>query len=1024
MLSQLFGGASNVPAKNAPQVFGLIKDAILFNNYRKNQHEDHEGCLPSLLEAYTILNSCLKTREGATEVAGEARKVIQAIKRDFLTLKNTTDVLEVRNIVQIYRVLDAMFSAEPIASVIEAEYVRFFLGSAIDILASPDASKALTGACIRLFTNLYYPKALSSDMAARLLKAIGTRPTFPSATLAIEYLTAYRMMLVHHRNLMATSAVLWVATIVNLLCDSNALVRQHALHTLTECNRKLSCERSISSAIFDAFDATDADGEPCGNVICQRLSVFVTLQGESRTTMSIWSNVLLALHSNSGDKLVEWPFMVKWIDICKQALHSAFLSTREAALIAWRTAIYVLAFDTKPQQYDRCLQFLIYPLRIVRDNVPAVILKRQLGILNALLYIGLRIQPVTPELYDLVWTNVVAPVMQYLFASGCSEAQTEAIKVLNGIIRSGQLQTPGSKPQRAKIIGSDVELSEIGGFPTWWIKQNLSLVLELVLDIRESAGTDVVMGLWQSIAAVCKQSLASEIHESNDSVNMVASMLTFIQKVPEPNVVDFAMPMIDTIGVASMLSRRFALGDDNVVAVAKSHANSAISIILGRIFAVVDEKPAEQALVQILNKTGTLRRALSLLSTAVNIAPTGQVWKTCAQQTSNQLTSEPCTLEGDDLDNVLAILSVGPERGLDKEAWEKWLELFSATLKAHGKNEPFVTLMGRYDANQLDLQTLLDLKAGPLCNRNDFNVVIVRALSLRAHDLIALEPNLSGIASSFRVQLARQLVTATYNVQNDFFPQVLDFADKLVEDTDIIANADIFAMGFQSSLDEHKQHTADKWNSLFANVPIEAEFSDKVVATINHVHSGQIADIVIPPSIPLLSSSLGSETPSRKRLAFPSSSPPQSPTEDLARFKKRRTAADGYDSHTLATPPNSSDSFTPGMHAMDLFRRLHETSDPFEIVTIKEEHSQMAKPRPIPLLSEMENLCSSPPRSMAQDDMRERSKELGILKSALMRSDLRRNLKKGVSKSECQLLEKLLMDTLVAVRIHMANTAE
>lgn len=1032
LISRLFAGAVDVPSRGITEIFELVKDTIIQGNYRVNQYDDNVSDTPSVLEAYTLLNACLKSREGTAEVAGDVRRIVQAIKRDFLVFEKTTDVLEVRVVVQIFRVIDGLLSSEATASVIEAEYVRFFLGHAIEILGQQDSSKALIGVCIHLFTNLYFPKALSSDLASRLLIAMGGRPSFPSAGLAAEYLTAYRMMLSHHRKMMVEHTECWVETLVHSLCENNAFVRQQALLTLAETNRKLACEDSVSKAMLGSFQNVDAEGEPFGSLICHKLSAFLSSQGDARTIMSIWSNVLLALSANSEEKVRNWPTLGKWLEVCKHGLNSVYLSTKEASLLAWRTAICIFAFDSRPEHFERNLQPLTYPFKLIRGNTPSVIIKRHLSLLNALLFIGLRTQTPTPALYEVIWTKIVTPAMQCLFASNSTEARTEAINILTFLLRNGQFSSPGPTPLRSRVIGSDVELAEVGGFPAWWVKQNSHMICGLIAQLRELTSTNDVLGLWQMVASICKQSLSSEIHESAESVNQVANMLTFLHKVPAAEMLSFVMSMVDTIGVASLMSKKFTVNEDEVMVASKFQsvqATSGIAIITKLILIRADQKDAESAFVRILNQSGTFRRALNILNLAVSLKYTSEFWEVCADQVRQQLCSQPGDLAGDDLDNVLSILSAGPSMGLKETAWQMWSELFVLALKSHGYNEPFVTLLSRLEVHQLDNSTLLRLKSGTLCNRNEFNAAIVRALISRPESFSKLAMELQATPASFRVLFSRQLVAASYNSTLYDFEEILSLTAKLIEEDELIDNADIFVMGLRSSIEAHKQLAASMWNTLFENVSANAQFSDTVVATINNAYAGQGFDIILPPSIPLLSSSFGHQSPSRKHLMFPSSSPPQSPTEDLVSVKRRRIMAQHVEHGDLVTPPPSSDNTSgysigaPGARAMDLFRKLHETSDPLEIENIKEEQGQMLKPRPIPLLSEMEDLCSSPPR-LNNDDSRERTKEIRILKSALMRSDLRRNLKKGVSKSECQLLEKLLMDSLVSVRIHMATQSE
>jgi hypothetical protein len=537
---------------------------------QRNERESH-------LTIYASLNAALRAKDRSIsthKLLDNGNLLAKYARRDLNVAEGSKNTLDVRIVVQILRLVDYLFFSEDIAMTLDHELVRWFLLRGLGVLECKESSKSVTAAYLHIFNYQRLPKTLPNDMALRLLCAVVGRPTFSSAGMISEYICTYRLLLQSNPAVMLNNVDRWVPHVVRSLVDSNSLIRQQALSVAQDCNQKLLGDRTIGKCVFDTFNSAveSEDAEESGDLPAEmqrlpapsvyfdifnsRLSALITTQGEGKAAMAIWVSVMLLLLSwgqNPEERIDRWQHIGKMLELCKTGFNSPYLSTKVATINSWTTPIHIWTspgfwISAKPEHLRRNFNFLLHPFRLLHDSRPAIV-RALSSTLNGLLYASTRQQSAH---LDVVWEQLVVPVVRQYLGSNMESTQTQGVLILRHLLSTPSVSGAGVVSKKNRILSSEpVGLLEVTPFSPKWVRGHAGVVLVFFEEVFAKISWPEKLELWQSFLKTCRMAVRREIHTSSETMELVAGTCNFVQNLTDdlPHIYMLVQSAMDNIGM-------------------------------------------------------------------------------------------------------------------------------------------------------------------------------------------------------------------------------------------------------------------------------------------------------------------------------------------------------------------------------------------------------------------------------------------------------------------------------------------
>lgn len=293
----------------------------------------------------------------------------------------------------------------------------------------------------------------------------------------------------------------------------------------------------------------------------------------------------------------------------------------------------------------------------------------------------------------------------------------------------------------------------------------------------------------------------------------------------------------------------------------------------------------------------------------------------------------------------------------NEDCFDEWSQLFESSLSIQSLSVP--PIISQFTENP-DLLLQLKRRAKTECTELDEQIVSI--CEKKSPTFLWQVDNTYPLM--FRVLAGRSLILKNCGVFCDDFPAILRKSLDLLSGS-LPENADVLAIAMKSYVPENKKAAiAEYYEKFCSGKVLDGNMSPYAVRILADLHqNGDINELPAGCELP--------QTPQRKRALSP---PP--------------TSSPAYENF-IASSPNKR-------------QHLRPMSPPITSSTI--DYS--------------DEICSSPPSSVP--DHHEKFEKLQNLRSALTRANLKDSLSTATL-TDCQALERLLVDAAIAVRIHMSN---
>lgn len=596
--------------QNLDDVFEVAVDAL------------HRNVKGKHLEIYAALMTLLRAKEksvSTNSLISHGHKLLVFAHRDLEMAEASNNKLDIRIMIQILKLVDYLLYCEDIAVTLNQELAAKFLQKGLLALEDPSSPKSIIAAYLHLFNYQRLPKALSDDMATRLVLAVSSRPTLSSVGLLSEYLSTLKMLIQSHPNIMASHCANWVFLTLKSLVDSSSLVRQQALSVLQECNQKLMPNELVSSFIKQAFaeelesscsiSAEQNDIEKVSegvhkalnvdvsveseielsskaqqspmkekkrfiNVFQQRMCSLLAVSGEGKTVMSIWSAILTAV-SKSGAELHEraekWEYFPNMLAVSKAAFNSDIPSSKLAAIQSWKVVINICAESSgsQPDLLERKAAFLLHPLlSLLPDTRPPVVKH----VISSYIYLANNYMQAAGlnnvNALCFIWKNLAVPFLSVYIRSPHVNNDKGAELLTQLLV--GNVSTKSSPVFKDKHTDNTADFSNLQSFPPKFLKTQLPLVLEFLGSLPQRVSWNDFEKVWNTILTSIRASMKREIHITRESMNQIAALCSFIAALPSQNIsmhriAAITSTLIDKLGMVPLFDRKLDVTDGGFV---------------------------------------------------------------------------------------------------------------------------------------------------------------------------------------------------------------------------------------------------------------------------------------------------------------------------------------------------------------------------------------------------------------------------------------------------------------------------
>lgn len=553
------------------------------------------------------------------------------------------------------------------------DFAKWLLLSCVEFMKWSGASKALVQSCVRVFSTLDKPRFVDDKLASDLAVALGRAPKsiMRSSSSSADYIGALRTILHARPHAVAGQAAAWIPLLLDfIILERSPQVRHLAPVVLNEASR---IEYSIvCSSLRKSMAAIDS-------IMLDKLRL--QLSGpDYRPGLGIWSSILLA----AGDS--DWNLLLPWVDLIRPLLGPESDSDRrEAAMVAWKAVIYLFAFRRpEPVEWRE-------PLRTL---MPEKSVEGYSALVNAAIYIAFSVMERDPTTHERIlpdmWDSVIAPcVLQMLQHPQGAVAGT---KLLTQLLTK---ESP-SRLSLSKILGSEIDVSHLGGLPEGWVAMNAKRINELITCVALKCPRDRLISAWNVYMYTTQRALQRELLDRPDqALNRIIAAGTACLKF---GIKELITPFVRAVDVSNMLEQRIErVGDE----LQPTGSSSVLTVLYTEL--VKQTRPEElpeltHALTTQHARNGT---QVSHVLRSLNLtAPDGYAWSVIAREAVDYLGTDDrgCLLSGGAVGELLtnALLLEGEGNGCDPENfdWCAWAKIWSM-LPGHMRDEQLLRLVER-----------------------------------------------------------------------------------------------------------------------------------------------------------------------------------------------------------------------------------------------------------------------------------------------------------------------------------------
>lgn len=920
--------------QNLDDVFEVAVDAL------------HRNVKGKHLEIYAALMTLLRAKEksvSTNSLIAHGHKLLVFAHRDLEMAETSNNKLDIRIMIQILKLVDYLLYCEDIAVTLNQELATKFLQKGLLALENPSSPKSIIAAYLHLFNYQRLPKSLSDDMATRLLLAVSSRPTLSSVGLLSEYLSTLKMLIQSHSSIMASHCSNWIFLALKSLVDSSSLVRQQALSVLQECNQKLMPNEQVSNTIKQAFAQelegsisisaeqndiekvsegvnkahhpdVDAENEielsprntPVSlkekkcfmNVFQQRMCSLLSVSGEGKTVMSIWSAVLTAVSKSGAEtnqKAEKWEYFPDMLAISKVAFNSDIPSSKLAAIQSWKVVISICSevSGNQPDLSERKAAFLLHPLLSLLPDTRVPVVKHV--IVSYIYLVNSYMQAAGPNNVTalcFIWKNLAVPFLSVYIRS--SHVNNDKGAELLTQLLVGSVSTKSSPAFKDKHAESIADVSNLQSFPPKFLKTQLPLVLDFLGSLPQRVSWSDFEKVWNTILTSIRASMKREIHITRESMNQVAALCSFIAALPCQNIsmhriAAITSTLIDKLGMVPLLDRKLSVTDGALIVSGANDkkvrsdpsASTPLVVLCRSILSGHFDSDAEllesleDFIGMLLDKTSPPKKTMAVFASFLSEIPSDQSatlvhsYSTIAKILRRQtLTWNFDSLEAEFI-RVLVESFKGP---IVDDHLDDWIDISSLLIKSASQFTSLLDqLVLKSDATLLAKYIIALEQRERLCGgKNIFSqnaVPITRAVgiigsSLNNMDcavefvdtminLLASDGAMSSESKAVLSHGLRKIVaTALEKPNSDFFQSVkklyailFDYhTSSMIEDISILlmSCSEMLTAGFMSEDPEVQAISIDKWHTVFVNAKgIKGPYTKSLVAAINHCRSAR-----------------------------------------------------------------------------------------------------------------------------------------------------------------------------------------
>ncbi|KAF2837417.1 hypothetical protein M501DRAFT_1058912 [Patellaria atrata CBS 101060] len=456
----------------------------------------------------------------------------QFLERDLRISKKSADTSDLNIITKALKLILLLLQIPDAANTMGDAFCTFLVNESVSILEDASTPKALASHYLHLLAHQKFSgKVMTVERVSRILDTLQSIQDRVKGNGAIAArLVIYQRLLTQSRQIMTNKFSVWIEHVFHGMLSSIIEIRNRAIELGLCASLALGSNSQVSKVVVDLLNRKAEEGISYGQFIATRVNKMLDKKRDNLCVPQIWSVFMLFLRAKR-QSFERWPNIRLWISIMQRCFNSSTL--RKASNVAWNRFVFALNPDTStPMSVIRMLR---QPLAAQLHYKGGDKTTKELSLFSYSSYCNLlhyAFRPNEPSTQlTLYWAEFVSPIIKDMAPISTKHANA-ATRVLISLFGGS---TPKVWNENIANEVSNITPDDIPRLDTKWIRQNLSLVLQVVEPCLKNCSWSskpqeipLARKLWSTLMVALADAGSKEVKASMELKEAIASLTNFI----------------------------------------------------------------------------------------------------------------------------------------------------------------------------------------------------------------------------------------------------------------------------------------------------------------------------------------------------------------------------------------------------------------------------------------------------------------------------------------------------------------